>query len=104
MTRETAVVDVYLSAARENAAAATELADALIAGGVSCFSDASDRLAAETLAALESSRALVFVLSAAANTAPDVVRELERAAGRGIPIITYAVEDVSPSPSIAYFT
>jgi hypothetical protein len=33
-----------------------------------------------------------------------VVRELERAAGRGIPIITYAIEDVSPSPSIAYFT
>jgi len=104
MTRETAVVDVYLSAARENSAAATELAEALIAAGVSCFSGASDRPAAETLSALESGRALVFVLSAAANTAPDVVRELERAAGRGIPIITYAIEDVSPSPSIAYFT
>jgi hypothetical protein len=98
------VVDVYLSAARENSAAAMELAEALAASGVSCFSGASDRPAAETLTALETGRALVFVLSAAANSAPDVVRELERAAGRGIPIITYAIEDVSPSPSIAYFT
>ncbi len=104
MTRETAVVDVYLSAARENSAAATELAQALIAAGVSCFSGVSERPVAETLSALENSRTLVFVLSTAANTAPDVVRELERAAGRGIPIITYAIEDVSPSPSIAYFT
>ena len=29
---------------------------------------------------------------------------LERAAGRGIPIITYAIENVGPSPSISYFT
>jgi hypothetical protein len=104
MTREAAVVDVYLSAARENSAAAMELAEALLAGGVTCFSGASDRSPAETLTALETGRALVFVLSAAANSAPDVIRELERAAGRGIPIITYAIEDVSPSPSIAYFT
>jgi hypothetical protein len=56
------------------------------------------------VSALESARALVFVLSAAANAAPGVKRELERAAGRGIPIITYAVENVPPSAAIAYFT
>ena len=100
----TAAIDVYLSAARENSTAAAELADALTANGVNCFSGASDSPPAETLAALESGRALVFVLSSASNASPDVVRELERAAGRGIPIITYAIEDVSPSPSIAYFT
>jgi hypothetical protein len=100
----TAAIDVYLSAARENSTAAAALADALTANGVNCFSGASDSPPAETLAALESGRALVFVLSSASNASPDVVRELERAAGRGIPIITYAIEDVSPSPSIAYFT
>ena len=100
----TAAIDVYLSAARENSAAAAELADALTANGVNCFSGASDSPPAETLAALESGCALVFVLSSASNASPDVVRELERAAGRGIPIITYAIEDVSRSPSIAYFT
>ena len=99
-----AVVDVFVCAARENSTVAAELAQAFSASGVTCFSGASDRPAAETLGALETGRALVFVLSAAANSAPDVVRELERAAGRGIPIITYAIEDVSPSPSIAYFT
>ena len=100
----TAAVDVYLSAARENAAEAAELAEALTANAITCFSGASSGPPEEVLAALESGRALVFVLSSASNVSPDVIRDLERAAGRGIPIITYAIEDVSPSPSIAYFT
>jgi len=99
-----AAVDVFLSAAEEDAAVSTELMEALGASGITCFSAASDRLSGEALTALETGRSVVFVLSSAANTAPDVVRELERAAARGIPIISYAIEDVSPSPSIAYFT
>jgi len=100
----TANVDVFVSAARENASVAHELADALRASGLTCFSGASSQAAAETLNALETGRALVFVLSAAANAAPEVKRELERAAARGIPIITYAIENVPPSAAIAYFT
>lgn len=99
-----AAVDVFLSAAREDAAASRELADALATSGITCFVGASDRSSSEELTALETARSLVLVLSAAANATPDVVRELERAAARGIPIIPYATEDVSPSPSIAYFT
>jgi hypothetical protein len=99
-----AAVDVFLSAAEEDAAVSTEVMEALSASGITCFSGASARLSGEALAALETGRSVVFVLSAAANAAPDVVRELERAAARGIPIISYAIEDVSPSPSIAYFT
>ncbi len=72
--------------------------------GSRVLSGASDRSSSEELTALETARSVVLVLSAAANAAPDVVRELERAAARGIPIIPYATEDVSPSPSIAYFT
>ena len=99
-----AAVDVFLSAAEKDAAVSTELMEALSASGITCFSGGSDRLSGEALTALETGRSVVFVLSAAANAAPDVVRELERAAARGIPIISYAIEDVSPSPSIAYFT
>jgi hypothetical protein len=99
-----AAVDVFLSAAEEDAAVSTELMEVLRSSGITCFSGTSDRLSGEALTALETGRSVVFVLSAAANAAPDVVRELERAAARGIPIISYAIEDVSPSPSIAYFT
>jgi hypothetical protein len=99
-----AVVDVFVSAALADAAVSRELADTLSASGISCFASASDRSSADALTALESGRAVVLILSAAANAAPDVVRELERAAARGIPIISLAIEDVSPSPSIAYFT
>jgi hypothetical protein len=97
-------VDVFLSVAREDVAASRELADALAAAGITCFAAASGRSSAEELSALERARAVVLVLSAAANATPDIVRELERAAARGIPIISYAIEEVSPAPSIAYFT
>ncbi len=97
-------VDLFLSAASEDALAARELADALAGAGFTCAGDARDGSSREELAALETARGLVLVLSAAANATPDIVRELERAAARGIPIIPYAIQDVSPSPSIAYFT
>jgi hypothetical protein len=99
-----AAIDVFLSAAPPDAAASRELAEALTASGITSFSGASVGSSAEALTALETARMVVLVLSAAANAEPDVVRELERAAGRGIPIIPYAIEDVAPSPSIAYFT
>ena len=99
-----AVVDVFLSAARQDAEAARELADALAGGGLTCAGGATDGSSTQELAALETARGFVLVLSAAANASPDLARELERAAARGIPIISYAIEDVSPSPSIAYFT
>jgi hypothetical protein len=100
----TAVIDVFLSAAPQDAAVSRELAEALTASGITSFSGASDRSSAEALTALETARTVVLVLSASANATPDIVRELERAAARGIPIIPYAIENVAPSPSIAYFT
>ena len=80
-----AAVDVFLSAAREDAAASRELADALATSGITCFVGASDRSSSEELTALETARSLVLVLSAAANATPDVVRELERAEVRPLP-------------------
>ena len=95
--------DIFISGAQDDAAAIREIADAITAAGITCVAADSRGETATTLDALERCRALVLVLSAAACRAPHVVRELERAAGRAIPIVTYAIEDVEPSPSIKYF-
>src|SRR5262245_25807687 len=97
-------IDVFICGADDDASAMTPMAEAIRAAGMTCT--AADRRAemGSTLDALAHCRVLVFVLSGAASSSPTVVRDLERAAGRAIPIVTYAIENVEPSPSIKFFT
>jgi hypothetical protein len=53
--------------------------------------------------AIESSRMMVLVFSARANNSPQVMREVERAVSKGIPIIPLRIEQVPPSKSLEYF-
>src|SRR5438067_13679162 len=53
--------------------------------------------------AIEGSRILVLVFSASANASPQVMREVERAVSRGLPIIPLRIEAVQPSKSLEYF-
>lgn len=99
----TAAADVLISAASADAATAGALASALSAEGIATVAATDDLQTSAAVSALESCRALVVVLSAAANSSTRVIRELERATGRGVPIITYAIEDVGASPAVAYF-
>jgi len=52
---------------------------------------------------INSSRLLVVVLSSASNGSPQVLREVERAVSKGIPVIPFRIEDVVPSKSMEYF-
>ena len=52
---------------------------------------------------INSCRLLVIVLSSASNGSPQVLREVERAVSKGIPIIPFRIEDVVPSKSMEYF-
>lgn len=52
---------------------------------------------------LDACRVFVLVLSRQANASPQVMREVERAVNRGMPIIPLRVEDVMPSRSLEYF-
>jgi hypothetical protein len=97
-------IDVFICGADGDAAAMTPLADAIRAAGMTCMAADGGAEINATLEALEHCRVLVFVLSGAASGTPTVVRDLERAAGRAIPIVTYALENVEPSPSIKFFT
>jgi hypothetical protein len=53
--------------------------------------------------AIESSRVMVLVFSSNANNSPQVMREVERAVSKGIPIIPLRIEQVPPSKSLEYF-
>lgn len=49
------------------------------------------------------SRVLIVVLSSASNGSPQVLREVERAVSKGIPVIPFRIEDVKPTKSMEYF-
>lgn len=49
------------------------------------------------------SKVMIVVLSSASNGSPQVLREVERAVSKGIPIIPFRIEDVTPSKSMEYF-
>ncbi len=53
--------------------------------------------------AIDGSRVLVLILSASSNSSPQVIREVGRAASKGIPIIPLLIEDVSLSKAMEFF-
>jgi hypothetical protein len=53
--------------------------------------------------AIDESRILVLVFSSESNSSPQVIREVERAADRGLPIIPLRVEDAQPSQDMEFF-
>ncbi len=53
--------------------------------------------------AISDSRLMVFILSSQSNDSPQVMREVERAVHRGIPILPLRIEDVVPSGNMEYF-
>jgi len=55
------------------------------------------------LQAISGAAVIIVVFSTAANESPHVLREVERAVNRDIPILLYRIEDVMPSKSMEYF-
>lgn len=59
--------------------------------------------AEEIVNGIDSSSAVVLLLSEAANSSPHVLREIERAVSKKLSIIVYKLEDVELSKSMEYF-
>ena len=53
--------------------------------------------------AITVSRLMVVVFSNASNGSPQVLREVERAVSKGIPIVPFRIDDVRPTKSLEYF-
>jgi formylglycine-generating enzyme required for sulfatase activity len=52
---------------------------------------------------INGAKAMVLILTSHANVSKQVLREIERAANRGIPVLPFRVEDVVLSKSLEYF-
>ncbi|NIN69211.1 MAG: TIR domain-containing protein, partial [Anaerolineae bacterium] len=100
--------DVFISYSVEDKPTADGVCAILEARRVRCWIAPRDVLPGEDYAealvgAIDGSRLMVLVFSSYSNTSPHVMREVERAASRGIPILPLRIEDVIPSKSMAYF-
>jgi hypothetical protein len=58
---------------------------------------------AEIVEAMERCRVLVLIFSANANHSGQILREVERAVSKGIPIVPVRIEEVLPTKSMEYF-
>ncbi len=99
---------IFISHSSKEADIAAGLCEVIENSGKSCFIAPRDirsgyEYAEEIANGLDSSDAVLLVLSQAANGSPHVLREVERAVTKRIPILVYKVEDVELSKSMEYF-
>ena len=100
--------DVFVSYASKDKPTADAVVAKLEANAIRCWIAPRDITpgvdwGAAIIAAIQQSRLMVLVFSENANQSPQIVREVERAVNRGIPIIPLRVQDVLPASSLEYF-
>jgi hypothetical protein len=99
--------DVFISHATRDKAIADAACARLESRKIRCWIAPRDvragsNYAKELVQAIHSSRVMVLIFSANANGSDHVMREVDRAADRKIPIIPFRVDEVSPSGSFEY--
>jgi len=100
--------DVFISYSAQDKAVADAACANLEGRKIRCWIAPRDVLpgtpyAEALIDALNQSRIMVLVFSASANGSPQVMREVERAVNKGIPIIPFRIENVTPSKAMEYF-
>jgi hypothetical protein len=100
--------DVFISYSSRDKAVADAVCANLENRKIRCWIAPRDVLPGQVYAealmdGLNQSRLIVLVFSENSNTSPQVLREVERAVHRGIPIIPFRIEDVVPSKAMEYF-
>ena len=99
---------VFLSHSSIDAEVALGLCNELETNGIECFLAPRDirsghEYAAEIVEGIDKSDVMILVLSNKSNTSPHVLREVERAVSKNIPLIVYRIEDVVLTKSMEYF-
>jgi Leucine-rich repeat (LRR) protein len=99
--------DVFLSYSARDKPVADAACAVLEQGGVRCWIAPRNLTpgkdwSAGIIEGLDQSRLMVLVFSAHANRSPQVLREVERAVNRGIPILPFRIEDVKPTGGMEY--
>ncbi len=99
---------IFISHSSKNAETAQELCELIENAEHQCFLAPRDirsghEYAEEIINGIDKSNVLLLMLSAESNESPHVLREVERAVSRKIPIIVYKLENVELSKSMEYF-
>lgn len=101
-------MNIFISHSSEDSALALEALSYLEARGDSCFYAPRDiaaghEYAEEIINGIDKSDMVLLIMTKAANASVHVLREVERAVSRQIPIIVYKAEDVELTKSMEYF-
>lgn len=99
---------IFISHSSKDAVSAKEVCGLLESSGHGCFLAPRDiragrEYAQEIIEGIDRADVLVLMLSENANQSPHVLREIERAVSRGIPIVVYKMEEVNLTKSMEYF-
>lgn len=101
-------MNIFISHSSVNASLAQKLCKDIEVAGHKCFIAPRDirlghEYASEIVIGIDNSDAMVLLLSKEANESPHILREVERAVSKSIPIILYKLEEVELSKSMEYF-
>jgi TIR domain len=101
-------LDVFISYSHHDKAAADAACAMLESSGVRAWIAPRDvrpgvEYGAAIVEAIEQCRVLVLIFTERANTSGQILREVERAVSKGIPIVPVRIEEVLPTKSMEYF-
>lgn len=99
---------IFISHSSRDAESAEKVCTLLEEAGHRCFIAPRDirsghEYAEELMLGIERSDALVVMLSNHSNHSPHVLREVEHAASKGLPILVYKMEEIELTKSMEYF-
>lgn len=100
--------DVFISYSSKDKTTADAACAFLESKGIRCWIAPRDVLpgtewGASVANAISASKVLLLVFSKNSNASPQIVREVERAVSRGLPVLPMRIEDVKPTDSLEYF-
>lgn len=99
---------IFISYSSKDSDEALAACKALEEGGNACFIAPRDiqpgkEYAEEIVNGIDAAEAMILLLSENSNRSPHVLREVERAVSKGIPILICKLEEVELSKSMEYF-
>jgi hypothetical protein len=100
--------DAFISYASADKTAADAACAVLEAAGIRCWVAPRDispgqEYAAAIIDAIDRCHVMVLIFSSSANDSPQVRREIERAASKGVAIMPVRIEKIAPTKSMEYF-
>lgn len=101
-------MQIFISHSSKNAEEAARICRILEQNGTPCFIAPRDirsghPYAEELIDGIDHSAAVILLMSEEANHSPHVLREVERAVSKSIPILVYKLEEVVLSKSMEYY-